>query len=222
VARALGGVLLAVEAAMAPEVSASEGPLRWRDGSGTDRRVDEGLLELVLAHRERHDDGALVSGAASIGDLRARRGDGAWLTAVSWELGAESGGGSVRVRFDADSVGSLAKQSGPDLAALLCAVANAVHAVHGQVTTRKLSRALGHRGASLAVGALTLFPGGLPSQTHVPRDFSVLPATPGYPNGAVLVADLEHVTVEPESVADALAELDRSIGPLSTHESWSG
>jgi hypothetical protein len=213
IARALDGVLAAVASAAHRGGLVPEQTLDWRDETGGQQRPETGLLGLVLERRERHDDGDLVTGAASVGDLRAQAPNGTWIAAVSWELGARSGQGSVRTRFDAKSVGPLAQQSPTWLAALLSEVALAVGAIQGQITNRSLSRALARRGASLAVGALTLLPEGLPPDTEVPPGFTLIPTTPHYPNGAVLAADLQPVAETPDTVADALADLDRRIEP---------
>jgi hypothetical protein len=212
-ARKLGGVLDVVLAAAERRQLGPEGPLRWQDGFGAPRSTGPGLLELVMSLRERHSDGDLVTGAASVGDLLGLSPSGTLLVVVSWELGAQGHAGSVRLRFAADAVGPLEAQSPSWLAGLLCEVSSVMEATQGQVTTRTLSRLLGRRGASLTVGALTLLPDGLPPDVLTPPGVTALPAPTGYPNGAVLLADLKQVAQQPEAVADALTELDRRLAP---------
>ncbi|HEX4246897.1 MAG TPA: hypothetical protein VH008_03455 [Pseudonocardia sp.] len=204
-------MLDAVESAVERRQLSPGGPLSWEDGFGAPRSAGPELLELVLSLRERHSDGDLVTGAASVGDLRGRSAGGVSLVAVSWELGAEGHGGTVRLRFAADAAGPLETQSPSWLADLLCAACALLEATQGQVTTRTLSRLLGRRGASLAVGALTLLPDGLPREVVAPPGFTALPAPTGYPNGEVLVADLQQVAQRPEVVADALVDVDQRL-----------
>lgn len=215
IARTLGGVLDAVQTAAEGRRLSPEGPLHWQDGFGAPQSAGPGgLLELVMALRERHSGGGdLVTGAASVGDLLGQSPSGVFVVAVSWELGAEGHRGSVRLRFAADVAGPLEAQSPSWLVGLLCAVSAVLDAAQGQVTTRTLSRLLGRRGTSLAVGALTLLPDGLPPDVLAPPGFTALPAPTGYPNGEVLLADLAQVAERPEVVADALAELDEQLAP---------
>lgn len=205
----IAGAISDVVHAMAAVV---EGPTpRWLDWSGAHHPTGESLFTLVLAKRERHDDGDLVGGGSSVGELRGQLPDGRWLASLSWELGGQQRDGSVRVRFEADTAGPLPEQPPSRLAELLCAVCGALGADRGQVTTRRLSRALGRRNASLAVGALTLLPRGLPAGMAAPPGFATVDAPSGYPGGVVLIAPPEQVAEQPEAVAEALSEIDEQL-----------
>ncbi|WP_433296990.1 hypothetical protein ACQPZQ_17440 [Pseudonocardia sp. CA-142604] len=205
-ARAMEGVIDAVDSALRPTLGTAA--LRWSDG---DREWTPPLVDLVLSRRERHDDGDLVSGASSVGDLRGELPGDRPVVTLSWELGGQSSTGSMRARFDSGICGPLQDRSPQWLAELLCSVADPLEADRGQITTRALSRALGRAGASLDVGALTLLPTGLPHGFAIPDGFHAIPGQHRYAGGVVIVADLHAVAFSPDVVAAGLLEIDRAM-----------
>ncbi|MFC7621251.1 hypothetical protein [Microlunatus sp. GCM10028923] len=98
------------------------------------------------------------------------------------------------------------------LVELLCTAAASVNADQARIDTRSVFRALRARVdlAPLGLGILSLAPYGI-DLDPLPTSLTAYPCPTGYPDGQVIVADLERAATDPESLVDDLLILNDAI-----------
>jgi hypothetical protein len=96
------------------------------------------------------------------------------------------------------------------LVRLVSAASAAVAADQARIETVPLADELMDARFDSVVGALTLAPHGIDLDV-LPASVSVRPCPVGYPDGAVLVADLQQVTTDPAALVDDLLVLDDAL-----------
>jgi len=214
-ARRLRGLLDVVSECVTAEYQA---PLVWRD---EDLSVEQWRdLDEIVAEMERQqlrdDFGKIMKGGGATGVVQGYRNDlPREMTNVLWTAGSDEWPFSAAADFyTKDLAGGHARpfadHSVDWLVRLLSASAAAVSAEEGRIYTGPLIDALIDERMEAAVGALTLAPHGI-DPAALPASITAYPCPVGYPDGQILVADLERVTNDPASLVNDLLAIDDAL-----------
>jgi len=190
-------------------------PLTWRsedlDADGW-RDIDR-LAAHLDDHQLRDDVGKVMRGAGANGTVQGYLGDRTQnLTNMQWGAGGDQTPFHCTVHFYARESGRGARPINEHpadwLVQLLAETAQATGSVSlARMQTTRLPRLLRRARPHAKIGALTLAPAAVDT-TALPPSIAVYPC-PGLPDRVVLVANLNQVTADPESVvADLIAAED--------------
>ncbi|GAB4001632.1 hypothetical protein GCM10029992_37680 [Glycomyces albus] len=188
-------------------------PLTWRseDMSAEQWRDLDAIGTEIEANRLRDDDGNLMPGGSAGGSVQGYL-DGYpdFMASGGWSVGGDEAAFDHVLEFRAaDPTRGDARplnEHDPDfLVALLCAAAAAVDADEATIRYGKLEDTLAdaREEASWYTGALTLFSTGI-RDAELPDSITAYPCPVGYPDGTVLVADLDRVISDYETLVPDL------------------
>ena len=198
----------AITACMATEYSE---PLIWRSETMTAEQWQnlDSITAEILAERIRDEmpEQNLMAGAGATGLVQGYRGQLPNLAVASvWSVGSDRSPFNNILNFndlepDKGNARRLNEHEPAWLVRLLCEAAAAVGADEAKVKHGDLDDELAdvREEASWHVGALTLFPNGI-GEAELPESITAYPCPSGYPDGVVLVADLDRVITDPESL----------------------
>src|SRR6266545_1458297 len=212
-ARRLRAVLDAISACVGEEYGA---PLDWRNESMSADQwssLDEIAAELER-ERLRDDEGEVMQGGGSTNVIQGYR-DAApkAMTNALASVGADDDWPFVcnttfYTRETEQGGARLLHEHPVDwLVRLLCEAADPVRADQARITTTSLQGELLDARETTNVGALTLAPHGI-NTAAMPARVQAHPCPVGYPDGVVLVADLQRVANDPASLVDDLLAVD--------------
>jgi hypothetical protein len=212
-ARRLRATLNAISACV---VSQYGEPLTWRsetlDADGW-RDIDQ-LAAHLDSHQLRDDAGKIMRGGGANGTVQGYLGDRLQgMTNMQWGVGAgDETPFHCTVHFYArDSARGARPINEHPAAWLVQLLAESVQAIGGatlaRMLTTRLPRLLDQARPQVKIGAVSLAPAFVDTAA-LPASIAVYPC-PGLPDSVVLVANLNQVTTDPESiVADLIAAED--------------
>jgi hypothetical protein len=190
-------------------------PLIWRSATMTAEQWQD--LDAITAEildgqiRDETPEQNLMAGAGATGLVQGYRGQLPNMAVAStWSVGSERSPFNNILNFndrepDKGNARRLNEHEPAWLVRLLCEAAAAVGADQAKIKDGMLDDEVAdvREEASWHVGALTLFPEGI-GDAELPESITAYPCPSGYPDGVVLVADLDKVIDEPESLVPDL------------------
>ncbi|MCH7229986.1 hypothetical protein L0U85_03800 [Glycomyces sp. L485] len=190
-----------------------ETPLTWRSENMSAAQWSDldAVTAVIEANRLRDDDGNLMPGGSAGGGIQGYLDDyPEFMVSGGWSVGGDETGFNHVLEFHASNPARgearpLNEHSPEFLVELLCAAAAAVDADEATIRYGRLEDELAdaREEAAWYIGALTLFPNGI-GEAELPGSIWTYPCPAGYPDGVVLVADLERVVSDYEALVPDL------------------
>lgn len=188
-------------------------PLVWRsdDMTAEQWRDVDAIAAEIIDGRLRDDFGNLMPGGGASGVVQGYRGvHTGFMIAGFWSVGGD--GCQINTIYnvsdhdtDEGDARQLNEHSTEWLVQLLSAAAGSVNASEARIVSAALDDELAdaREEAAWDVGVLTLFPRGI-GDAELPESITAYPCPSGNPDAVVLVADLDRVIDDPESLVPDL------------------
>lgn len=180
------------------------------------------LTAEIERQRLRNDDGSLFTGGSSGSVVVARRGEA--LESMANNLWNVGGDGEWQFNsaitfydydFKAGEAKPLLEHPTAWLVHLISAASASVGAVEGRIDTDELMDEMLEVREVFDVGGLTLAPNGI-GDAKLPASITAYPCPVGYPNGLVLVADMDRLVNDPASLVDDLLAVNDILKTVRT------
>jgi hypothetical protein len=198
-------------------------PLIWRSETLSAEQwsdLDE-IAAKMVREQLRDDNDTIMHGGGASSVVQGYRDDlPKPMTNALWTAGSDEWPFVCNIDFYAATPDSgegkpLSEHPATWLVELLCTAAVAAHASHAQIHARTLLRLLMRAREDNDVGVLTLAPHGIDT-TALPHSITAHPCPSGFPDGMVLMPDLDRVARDPASLVADLLAVDDAIKRRAT------